>query len=92
MLLLLLGGLGAFLGVNTAAAEASFTLHSLQQRSDDLTDQEQALTITIDRLASPGDLSRRAAELGMRPGLSAFLQLPSGRVTAVGAPPHTASR
>ena len=83
-MLLLVGGLLGLLLINTALAQGSFTLHDLQQRSDELGDQQQALRQDIDAQAAPERLAARAKALGMVPSQgAAFVRLPDGRLLGV---------
>lgn len=86
-LLLLVGGLFALLLINISLAQGSFRLHELQAQSRQLSDTSQALGEDIALQASPGQLSVRAAGLGMVPsGSVAFLRLSDGRVLGVAKP------
>jgi hypothetical protein len=86
-MLLLVGGLLALLMINTALGQGSFTLHDLQQRSDELGDQQQALRQDIDAQAAPQRLAARATALGMVPSQgAAFIRLPDGRLLGVAQP------
>ena len=83
-LALLVGGLIMLLLINTALAQGSFRLHDLSSKSRQLADQSQALSEDIAGQASPGQLSRRATDLGMVPsGSVAFLRLSDGKVLGV---------
>lgn len=83
-LVLLIGGLVSLLMLNTAMAEGSFTLNSLQKTSGELTDTQDALTQSLDAQRSPANLAARATRLGMVPADSAaFLRLSDGKVLGV---------
>ncbi|GAA4353071.1 hypothetical protein [Angustibacter luteus] len=83
-MLLLVGGLLGLLMINTALAQGSFTLHDLQERSDELGDQQQSLRQSIDSQAAPERLASRARALGMVPSQgAAFVLLPDGRLVGV---------
>ncbi|WP_426566622.1 hypothetical protein ACPPVT_08820 [Angustibacter sp. McL0619] len=83
-MLLLVGGLLGLLMINTALGQGSFTLHDLQQRSDELGDRQQALRQDIDSQAAPERLAARAKALGMVPSQgAAFIRLPDGRILGV---------
>jgi hypothetical protein len=91
-LLLLVGGLFGLLLINISLAQGSFRLHDLQAQSRQLSDTSQALREDIALQASPGQLSVRAAGLGMVPsGSVAFLRLPDGRVLGVAKPAPAAA-
>jgi hypothetical protein len=84
---LLCAGLFGLLMLNTAMAEGSFTLHSLQATSGELADTQDALTQAIDAQRSPANLASRATRLGMVPADSAaFLRLSDGKVLGVAKP------
>ncbi len=68
LLLLMGGGLMCLLLLNTALAQSAFKVHDLRQTSSDLLDEEQALSMRLDRLSAPATLAARAAQLGMVPG------------------------
>ncbi|NUS65475.1 MAG: septum formation initiator family protein, partial [Saccharothrix sp.] len=68
MVLLLGGGLLGLLLLNTALNQGSFEESRLEKQNAKLSDQEQELRRELDRLSAPGELARRAAELGMIPG------------------------
>jgi hypothetical protein len=61
-------GLLCLLLLNTALSENAFHAHSLQARSAQLADEEQALAVHADQLSAPGALASRAAALGMAAG------------------------
>lgn len=82
--LLLLGGFVGVLVLNTAMAKGSYTLRDLQQRSDQLTDNQDSLRNAIDAVSGPGPLAKRARDLGMVPAETpAFLRLSDGKVLGV---------
>ncbi len=81
--LLLAGFIGVLL-LNTAMAKGSYTMRDLQQRSDELTDSQDALRHAIDGVSGPGPLAKRAQALGMVPAETpAFLRLSDGTVLGV---------
>jgi hypothetical protein len=81
MVLLLGGGLLGLLLLNTALNQGSFEESRLEKQNAKLSDQEQELRRELDRLSAPGELARRAAELGMIPGgAPAFLDPVTGDV------------
>jgi outer membrane biosynthesis protein TonB len=65
---LLAGALVSLLLLNTASAQDSFRLHSLQAEDAALQQQQQALTSIADGLDDPSVLAKRAAELGLVAG------------------------
>ncbi|OIK29313.1 septum formation initiator family protein [Streptomyces malaysiense] len=83
VVLLLGGGLIGLLVLNSALSEGSFELADLQKRTQNLTDEEQALQRDIDAYSSPDALERRAHELGMVPGGDPAFLDPNGRVEGV---------
>lgn len=91
-LLLLAAGLIGLLLINTALAQGSFRLHTLQSTSQELGDQQQQLQNDIESQAAPQRLSARAVKLGMVPSqVPAFLAPDGsikGQVKAVAAPPR----
>lgn len=81
--LLLAGFIGVLL-LNTAMAKGSYTMRDLQQRSDVLTDSQDALRHAIDGVSGPGPLAQRAQALGMVPAeTAAFLRLSDGKILGV---------
>lgn len=81
---LLGGGLLSLLLLNTALNQGSFEVGRLQKRQDQLTDDREALQRELDAKAAPGELARRAQELGLVPGGSAvFIDPATGRVLGV---------
>ncbi|MFC7868270.1 septum formation initiator family protein [Streptomyces murinus] len=83
VVLLLGGGLIGLLVLNSALSEGSFKLADLQKRTQNLTDEEQALQRTIDAYSAPDALERRAHELGMVPGGDPAFLDPNGTVRGV---------
>ncbi|MEV5594194.1 septum formation initiator family protein [Streptomyces sp. NPDC052496] len=81
LVVVLLGsGLIALLLLNSALNQGSFELSRLEKRTNELTDEQQALQQEVDAYSAPGALDKRARELGMVPGGSpAFLE-PDGTV------------
>jgi len=94
VLLLLLGGLGGLLLLNTLLAQGSFTVHDLDVRVAALKDQEQALQQKVATLAAPARLAHRASALGMVPAPNpAFIRMSDGQILGepkVAAPQYTA--
>ncbi|GAB3597907.1 hypothetical protein GCM10027446_26830 [Angustibacter peucedani] len=89
-LLLLVGGLLSLLLINTALAQGSFTLHDLQNTSDELGDHEQSLRQDIAVQGAPARLAARATALGMVPSdTAAFLRLSDGKLLGVAHPAAT---
>lgn len=81
---LLLAGLGAVLGLNTAMAQDSFEVTALEARSASLADKEDSLAQTINDRAAPQRLATKADQLGMVPASSAaFIDLDQGKVLGV---------
>ncbi|MGB7817635.1 MAG: hypothetical protein WBL35_02720 [Ornithinibacter sp.] len=81
---LLMAGFIGVLMLNTAMAKGSYTMRDLQQRSDELTDSQDALRHSIDAVSGPGPLAKRAQSLGMVPAETpAFLRLSDGAVLGV---------
>ncbi|WP_406295759.1 septum formation initiator [Embleya sp. NBC_00888] len=84
---LLGGGLLSLLLLNTALNQGSFELSRLQKRQDQLTDDREALQRELDAKAAPGELARRAQELGLVPGGSpVFIDPATGQVLGVPKP------
>jgi hypothetical protein len=84
---LLAAGLIGLLLLNTALAQGSFILHDLRARSDQLTDVQDALNLSVEASRSPANLASRALSMGMVPAQSAaFLRLPDGAVIGVATP------
>ncbi|MET9291733.1 septum formation initiator family protein [Streptomyces sp. NPDC003077] len=81
LVVVLLGsGLISLLLLNSALNQGSFELSKLQKKTEELTDERQALQQEVDSYSAPGALERRARELGMVPGGNpAFLE-PDGTV------------
>jgi hypothetical protein len=65
---ILVTGLMSLLILNTMLAHDSFALHKLQKEARQLKDDEQAMRLVLDRMASPTRLAERATKLGMVPG------------------------
>ncbi|MGC0414843.1 hypothetical protein [Embleya sp. AB8] len=81
---LLGGGLLSLLLLNTALNQGSFELGRLQKRHDRLTDDREALQRELDAKAAPGELARRAQEMGLVPGGSpVFIDPATGKVLGV---------
>ncbi|MFB6441318.1 septum formation initiator family protein [Streptomyces sp. NPDC056411] len=100
LIVVLLGsGLITLLLLNSALNQGSFELSRLEKKTDELTDEQQALQQEVDGYSAPGELERRARRLGMVPGGSPAFLLPDGRVlgkpgvaTSEGAPLSTAAQ
>ena len=94
VLLLLLGGLGGLLLLNTLLAQGSFTVQDLDLRVAALKDTEQALQQKVATLAAPARLAKRAGGLGMVPAPNpAFIRMSDGRILGdpeVAPQPYTA--
>jgi hypothetical protein len=86
VVLLLGGGLIGLLVLNSALSEGSFRLDDLERRTQDLTDEEQALQRDVDAYSAPDALQRRARELGMIPGGDPAFLGPDGRIKGVPGP------
>ncbi|WP_407553585.1 septum formation initiator family protein [Streptomyces sp. Pv4-95] len=81
LVVVLLGsGLITLLLLNSALNQGSFELSNLEKKTDELTDEQQALQQQVDGYSSPGALERRARELGMVPGGNPAFLLPDGTV------------
>jgi hypothetical protein len=81
LVLLLGGGLLGLLTLNTMLAQDAFTLHSLQQQSDELAAREQVLQREVAAREVPAALAARATSLGMVPNeFALFIDLKTGRV------------
>lgn len=81
---LLLAGLGAVLGLNTAMAQDSFEVTALEAESARLADTEDSLTHSINDRSAPQRLATEAGDLGMVPaGGAAFIDLDKSRVLGV---------
>ncbi|MFD3422366.1 septum formation initiator family protein [Streptomyces decoyicus] len=99
LIVVLLGsGLITLLLLNSALNQGSFELSKLERKTDELTDEQQALQQEVDAYSAPGALERRARRLGMVPGGSPAFLLPDGTVrgrtsaaTSEGAPLSTSA-
>ncbi|MFI9049738.1 septum formation initiator family protein [Streptomyces sp. NPDC053427] len=81
LIVLLLGsGLIALLLLNSALNQGSFELSKLEKKTDDLTDEQQALQQEVDAYSAPGALEKRARRLGMVPGGNPAFLMPDGTV------------
>ncbi|MFH8569647.1 septum formation initiator family protein [Streptomyces sp. NPDC017993] len=81
LVVVLLGsGLITLLLLNSALNQGSFELSNLEKKTDELTDEQQALQQQVDGYSAPGALERRARELGMVPGGNPAFLLPDGTV------------
>ncbi|MDP4014837.1 MAG: hypothetical protein U0990_00350 [Candidatus Nanopelagicales bacterium] len=81
---ILSGGLIALLVINNSLAQGSFDQARLRAESTRLFEQEQAMRQEVERLSSPGDLSKRAKALGLVPAATiAYLDVASGRILGV---------
>ncbi|MDI3417562.1 cell division protein FtsL [Streptomyces luteolus] len=97
VVVLLGGGLIALLLLNSALNQGSFRLSKLKKETTELTDRQQELRREVDGYSAPGNLERRARELGMVPGGNPAFLDPNGKirgttdpVTAEPEPPLTA--
>nr|WP_262701418.1 septum formation initiator family protein [Streptomyces sp. NEAU-383] len=87
LVVVLLGsGLIALLLLNSSLNQGSFELTRLEKQTKELTDERQALQQDVDKLSAPGELERRARELGMVPGGTPAFLNPDGSVSGVPAP------
>lgn len=87
--LLVLGLLGLLL-LNTMVNQQSFRLHDLARQGQALDQHEQDLQNAVLSRSAPGELARRAAQLGMLPGgPPAFLRLPDGTILGATGPAAT---
>ncbi|WP_326621424.1 septum formation initiator family protein [Streptomyces decoyicus] len=81
LIVVLLGsGLITLLLLNSALNQGSFELSKLEKKTEELTDEQQALQQDVDAYSAPGALERRARRLGMVPGGSPAFLLPDGTV------------
>jgi|GEM_PF-3686225 len=82
VLLMLSVGLAALLGVNTALAQGSFVVNSLQRRTGELADRGASLQEAIARSNSPDRLAADARRLGMVPAPGvAYIRLADGSIS-----------
>ena len=82
--LLMTVGLLAVLLLNTARAEQSFALGSLQQTSDRLSDNEEQLRTDLANVQAPQQLALKAQEMGMVPaGEVAYVRSSDHKVLGV---------
>ncbi|WP_050669185.1 hypothetical protein [Luteipulveratus halotolerans] len=82
--LLMTVGLLAVLLLNTARAEQSFALGSLQQTSDRLSDNEEQLRTDLANVQAPQQLALKAQEMGMVPaGEVAYVRTSDHKVLGV---------
>src|SRR5262249_27672154 len=72
--------------LNSSLNQGSFELSRLEKQTNELTDERQALQQDVDKLSAPGELERRARELGMVPGGTPAFLNPDGSVSGVPAP------
>lgn len=81
MVLLLGGGLLGLLLLNTALNQGSFDKSRLKRQNAELSDEEQALRQQLEAVSAPGELARKAEDLGMVPGTNpAFIDPGTGQV------------
>jgi hypothetical protein len=81
---LLIAGLAAVLGLNTAMAQDSFQVSALEAESARLADTEDALIHSINARSAPQQLATEARALGMVPSsTAAFIDLEKGTVLGV---------
>lgn len=91
IVLLLGGGLLGLLLLNTALNQGSFEQSRLKKQNARLSDEEQALRRELDAVSAPGELARKAEELGMVPGTTpVFLDPVTGQV--LGSPKPASPR
>jgi hypothetical protein len=93
---LLAGGLVSLLLLNSAVNRDSFQLDKLQKQTTGYTDEQQQLQQEVDGYSAPGELERRAQQLGMVPGGNPAFLNPDGTLrgipsaaTGTPAPPPT---
>ncbi|NUU23139.1 MAG: hypothetical protein HOV68_16750 [Streptomycetaceae bacterium] len=87
MVLLLGGGLLGLLLLNTALNQGSFEQSRLNRQNTKLNDEEQALRRQLDAVSAPGELARKAQELGMVPGTTpVFIDPVTGQVYGTAKP------
>ncbi|MEE1943337.1 hypothetical protein V1L54_28700 [Streptomyces sp. TRM 70361] len=87
LVVVLLGsGLLTLLLLNAAVNQGSFELSELEKRTEELTDEEQALQQELDSYSAPGDLAEKARELGLVPGGNPAFILPDGTVRGAPSP------
>ncbi|MGW0733354.1 septum formation initiator [Streptomyces sp. NPDC002851] len=98
VVVLLGGGLIVLLMLNSSLNEGSFRLSKLKKETTELTDRQQELRREVDAYSAPGELERRARELGLVPGGNPVFLNPDGRVrgkpaesSLLGAPPPAGS-
>ncbi|MEJ5944480.1 hypothetical protein WDZ17_04130 [Pseudokineococcus basanitobsidens] len=85
-----LAALLAVLALNISLSRGAYHLHEVQAQQQDAAERRQALAEQLERTASPEELGRRAADLGMvEAGAPAFVELPDGRVTGEPEPAPT---
>lgn len=81
---LLLAGLAAVLGLNTAMAQDSFEVTALEARTAELSDTHAALEQSINDHSSPQNLATEARSMGMVPSdTAAFIDIDKGRILGV---------
>ncbi|WP_338751608.1 hypothetical protein [Janibacter alittae] len=81
---LLLAGLAAVLGLNTAMAQDSFEVTALEARTAELADTQAALQQSINSHSSPQNLATEARALGMAPSdTAAFIDIEKGQILGV---------
>ncbi|MEU8133328.1 hypothetical protein [Streptodolium elevatio] len=91
MVLLLGGGLLGLLLLNTALNQGSFEQSRLKKQNARLSDEEQALRRELEAVSAPGELARKAEELGMVPGTTpVFIDPVTGQV--LGSPKPASPR
>ncbi|WP_016906986.1 hypothetical protein [Streptomyces xiaopingdaonensis] len=81
LVVVLLGsGLLTLLLLNASLNKGSFRLSKLEQETERLTDQQQALQQQVDGYSAPAVLERRAKGLGLVPGGVPVFLAPDGSV------------
>ncbi len=85
---ILIGGLLALLGLNTASAAGEVAQRKYDAANASLSDIQQQLTRDLAAHQSPAELAKEAARLGLIPAANpAFLRFnPDGSVTILGSP------
>ncbi|MEE1618800.1 hypothetical protein V1260_00320 [Brachybacterium sp. J144] len=85
--LIVVATLAALLYLNIQMSGASYEITRLQNQSQRLTEEQQALAETDERLGTPQELERQAREIGMVPVTDpAYIDLDTGEVIGQTAP------
>ena len=85
---ILLGGVLGLLFFNTSMQQASFRETALGQQARDLSAQQEALQLNVDKLSDPQRIARQAQHMGMviPVGSSGILNYDTGKISGVAAP------